>query len=316
MDITHIYSTFVRAQCKTKMKAPQHDIRTIAEIAAAIGRQNQTRRSVDCIRLDADGARRVFQTESYIDATSAILICSGTGEMWINGEPYRLKSGSIILISVAHLCLISQCSDDFSCICMMVSEEFMNRMDATDMIYRRIKYGARLYNTPVMQLDEESAVKISSRIDAVEAAVNDTRHLYRDEVILNRLLAFYLDTSDIIDRQELLPADSARDQNIVKSFIELLVANYRQEHKVTFYSSRLNISEHYLSLIMKRITGQSASDFIFGMLYSDARSLLATSKLSIQEITSILNFSDQSAFGKFFKRRSGISPLDYRKLQK
>ena len=142
------------------------------------------------------------------------------------------------------------------------------------------------------------------------------RDRYRDEVILNRLLAFYLDTSDIIDRQELLPADSARDQNIVKSFIELLVANYRQEHKVTFYSSRLNISEHYLSLIMKRITGQSASDFIFGMLYSDARSLLATSKFSIQEITSILNFSDQSAFGKFFKRRSGISPLDYRKLQK
>ncbi len=36
-------------------------------------------------------------------------------------------------------------------------------------------------------------------------------------------------------------------------------------------------------------------------------------QLSIQQITQKLNFSDQSAFGKFFQRRSGISPAIFRK---
>ena len=46
---------------------------------------------------------------------------------------------------------------------------------------------------------------------------------------------------------------------------------------------------------MKRVTGQSVADFIFEMLYSEARTLLTHSKLSIQEIASSLNFSDQSS---------------------
>ncbi len=297
------------------MKPAQPVIRSISEIAASIGRNDPVRRTVDCQRLNANDAVRMFSVESYIDAATAILIEEGRGEMHINDKMYELQTGTVILISVAHLCRMDSCSEDFRCIYMMASEEFMNQMDATDMIYRRIKYGARLYNTPVIQLDADDTARISSRLEAVNDAIEDMLHLYRNEVILNRLFAFYLDMSDIIDRRELSPVDTARDQGIVKSFIELLVANYRREHKVEFYSSRLNISDHYLTLIVKRITGQSASDFIFGMLYSDARALLSSSQMSIQEITSLLNFSDQSAFGKFFKRKSGMSPLDYRKRQ-
>ena len=36
-------------------------------------------------------------------------------------------------------------------------------------------------------------------------------------------------------------------------------------------------------------------------------------QLSIQQITQKLNFSDQSAFGKFFQRHSGISPTIFRR---
>ena len=80
-----------------------------------------------------------------------------------------------------------------------------------------------------------------------------------------------------------------------------------------FYASELNLSSHYLTLIVKQVTGQSVSDFIYEMLYSEARTLLSHSKLSVQEIAAKLNFSDQSSFGKFFKRKSGLSPKEFRK---
>ncbi len=74
----------------------------------------------------------------------------------------------------------------------------------------------------------------------------------------------------------------------------------------------VNLSDHYLTLILKRVTGRTPSDLIFGMLYSHARKLLASSQLSVQEISARLNFSDQSSFGKFFRRRSGLTPHEFR----
>lgn len=43
-----------------------------------------------------------------------------------------------------------------------------------------------------------------------------------------------------------------------------------------------------------------------------AKALLKNSDLSIKEISDTLKFSDQSAFGKFFKRNAGINPTQYR----
>lgn len=53
-------------------------------------------------------------------------------------------------------------------------------------------------------------------------------------------------------------------------------------------------------------------EFIYEMLYSRARALLQENKMSIQEIATYLHFSDQSSFGKFFHRHSGVSPKEYR----
>ncbi|WP_373283838.1 helix-turn-helix domain-containing protein [Pontibacter amylolyticus] len=65
--------------------------------------------------------------------------------------------------------------------------------------------------------------------------------------------------------------------------------------------------------MVKRLTGQMVADFIFQMIYSEARLLLQQPKLSVKQIADSLNFSDQSAFGKFFKRKSGVSPRQFRK---
>ncbi|MFR8080737.1 MAG: helix-turn-helix domain-containing protein [Odoribacter splanchnicus] len=210
---------------------------------------------------------------------------------------------------------ISFQDQSFQWLCLLVVRT-MDEMDSTDMIYRRIRY-VKLYNTPMVGLNEEDSILIRDRMLAVGKVIGQPGHLYYKEVILNSLFAFYLDFSNIIDRKEEFKGEGNlnRYESVIKAFIELLVRHYRKEHKVEFYATKLNLSAHYLTLIVKRITGQSVCDFIFEMLFSEARNLLKHSPLSIQEITAELHFSDQSAFGKFFKRKSGFSPIDYRKKQ-
>jgi AraC-like DNA-binding protein len=48
---------------------------------------------------------------------------------------------------------------------------------------------------------------------------------------------------------------------------------------------------------------------------TEAKILLRNPSLSIQQIADQLNFSDQSSFGKFFKKHHRMSPLEYRKTK-
>ncbi|MFA6778628.1 MAG: helix-turn-helix domain-containing protein, partial [Paludibacteraceae bacterium] len=232
-----------------------------------------------------------------------------------NFRKYPIERNSIALLSVLHLFQIENCSDDFSCICLFVSKTLMEEMDPTEMIYVRTKYGVRLYSSPVIKIEEKDAELLKMRVDEINRSLDNEEHYYYKQMILSSVIAFFLDMSNLIEHNlQNLAKDVglSRYEKLTKSFIELLTTNYRQEHSVNFYAKKLNITAHYLTLIVKQITGQSVSEFIFEMLYSDSRMLLVQSKLSIQEIAALLHFSDQSSFGKFFKRRSGHSPFSYR----
>lgn len=270
---------------------------------------------INCVELNRDTIDSQFSDPMYLNAFVGILVLSGTSTIEINYKSYPIKSDTIILLSVSHLFSFKECSIDYKCKYLVVSKEFMDDMDATDMIYRRIKYGAKLYNHPILKLKYTDCTLLNERVNAIDKAIANTDHFFHKEMILNSLFAFYLDLSNIIERRSTDAYNDinlSRYENIIKSFIELLVTNYRAEHKVEFYASQLNITSHYLTLIVKRITGQTVTDFIFEMLYSEARNLLTHSRLSVQEIALQLNFSDQSSFGKFFKRKSGIAPSDFR----
>lgn len=290
-------------------------IKSIEELFSNAMPSKDIRKKINCVQLDYEKLIFHFTSPSFINASLVLFVLSGTATVYINYKPYIVKKHSALFLSISHFFYFNKCSHDFVCSCLMVSKEFMNEMDSTDMIYRRIRYGVKLYSRPVLQLAQSNVLLLIKRISAINATLDNSEHLYQKEMILNQLFTFYLDLSNIIDRQKEFLDDSnmTRYEYIIQSFMELLVNNYQKQHKVDFYASRLNISARYLTMIVKRITGQSVCDFIFEMLYSQARTLLTDSKWSIQEITAILNFSDQSSFGKFFKRKSHVSPIEFRK---
>lgn len=290
-------------------------INNLGELPIIRNETNEMRRKVSCIIVDCHEAITQFSSAIYLDAFITILVLSGKGTVTVNYKSYPLRTDTLLLLSSAHLFHFCNCTSDFKCLCLFVSREFVDEMDSTDMIYKRVKYGVRLYNTPVILLDRMNAMSLSKRIFAIDHEMTRVDHFYYKDIILNSLFAFYLDLSDIIERDTVVHSrgDLTRYESVINSFIELLAVHYRSEHKVDFYASKLNLSAHYLTQIVKRITGQTVSDFIFEMLYSEARNLLTHSKLSVQEIAAVLNFSDQSSFGKFFKRKAGVSPADFRR---
>jgi len=78
-------------------------------------------------------------------------------------------------------------------------------------------------------------------------------------------------------------------------------------------ASQLGYSPNYLSDMLKKETGLSASEHIQHYMMEKAKSMLADKSLTINEISLILGFEQQANFSKFFKSKEGISPSVYRR---
>lgn len=276
---------------------------------------NSMRGLVNCVEVDAASAATLFGNTVFADANMVFLVLNGSAVATVNYIDHRFEPLSVAMFYSSSLFWLHDFSPDFRCRCLYVGREFMANSDPSEMIGLRTRYGAKLFNSPILPLDSAQAECLGKRLDDIERVTAATDHFFYRQVVLNSVIAFFLDLSDLIERSlDICPSGSlTRYQSITRSFVELLAEHYRSEHSVDFYAARLNITPHYLTRIVGRVTGRSASDLIFEMLYGEARMLLSNSQLSVQQIAAMLNFSDQSSFGKFFKRRAGVSPFFYRK---
>ena len=92
----------------------------------------------------------------------------------------------------------------------------------------------------------------------------------------------------------------------------LLLENCRKHRDVNFYAQKLCITADYLSKLVREYDGQSALKWISNAVITEAKILLRQPDYSIYQIALELNFPDQSTFGKFFKRNTGMTPVQYK----
>lgn len=72
------------------------------------------------------------------------------------------------------------------------------------------------------------------------------------------------------------------------------------------------LNPSYLSVLFKKEVGISPSEYIQRSKIDEAKSLITYTKHSLSEISTLLNFHDQSHFTKVFKKYTGVSPKQFR----
>ncbi|MBS7567039.1 AraC family transcriptional regulator [Mucilaginibacter sp. Bleaf8] len=80
-------------------------------------------------------------------------------------------------------------------------------------------------------------------------------------------------------------------------------------------AAHLNVSQRYLSDMLKALTGKTTQQYIHLMLIEKAKQLLSQTMLSTAEIAYRLGFEHPQSFNKLFKQRTMISPVQFRRNQ-
>ena len=81
---------------------------------------------------------------------------------------------------------------------------------------------------------------------------------------------------------------------------------------VEFLAAEVNVSSHYLSDLLRNLTGQNAQQLIHAKLIEKAKEYLMTTRLSVAEIAYQLGFEYPQSFSKLFKKKTNMSPLEFR----
>ena len=74
------------------------------------------------------------------------------------------------------------------------------------------------------------------------------------------------------------------------------------------------MSGNYLSDLLKKETGKSIKSHINEMIVDKSKVILLNSNASVSEIAYGLGFEYPQSFTRLFKKKTGISPLEYRNL--
>lgn len=83
---------------------------------------------------------------------------------------------------------------------------------------------------------------------------------------------------------------------------------------VAYFADRLNLSAGYFGELVKTVTGMNAKDMIAERLTGAARELLSDMTLSVTQVSDRLGFEYPQHFVRFFKRRTGRTPKEYRTI--
>ncbi|WP_308199027.1 helix-turn-helix domain-containing protein [Chitinophaga sedimenti] len=77
-------------------------------------------------------------------------------------------------------------------------------------------------------------------------------------------------------------------------------------------ADKLHVSADYLSDMLRAHTGQNTQQHIHNKLIEKAKEILGGSNLSVAEIAYQLGFEHPQSFNKLFKRKTNITPKEFR----
>ncbi|MBF9237334.1 AraC family transcriptional regulator [Hymenobacter sp. BT683] len=233
----------------------------------------------------------------------------GSARLQVNLETYDIGPGSLMVLSPFVIKQWPFMSADLDALSIFFTKEFISAHGSLNLdTFPFFERDA----THVLQLLPAQADSITALLRAVEQKY-DAPHPYREEIIRNLIQILLHETAPIYSMQHVSSsAIQTRSQLIAAEFKKLVNSHYATERSLAFYADKLCVTPKHLAETVKEATGKRAVEWLAEAVLLEANVLLQNPALTIGQIADTLHFADQSTFGRFFRKSTGVSPVAYR----
>lgn len=267
-------------------------------------------RSVQCIGDDFfifNVSKKKFPFHPFKINMYVCCVClCGESRGKINLSPCDMESNTMSINVPGQILEQEFMSDDYQGICVLMSDKFVSGLGLP---YNFQAYMA-LQKCPILKLASGQMEAILSYCEMVRKLF-EVEHPNKAEIIKHLTCAFFYGMGYYFHQFE-ENKKLSKEEMLMQKFSMEVQQHYKRERKVLFYADQLHLSAGYLSTIIKKYSGKSAAEWIDSYVILEAKALLRSTNLTIQQISDVLNFPSQSFFGKYFKRVTGMSPKTYK----
>ena len=254
---------------------------------------------------------------SLIDTNGcvALLVLSGFAVATINFEKRILRKGDFVLLFYDSTFSMLSISAAFSVRYVSFAYHLIE-----EAIYKplSINFWNTIYSNPVFRPNERDFKLLVEWWYQMEWVNNIKDYDYQEEILKNNIRNLLVATDiEIMDHA----GDSLRNSRghawmLVNRFFRLLSSYCRETRVVQFYADKLSITSTYLYKLCRKNFQLSPKELIDRQTVTEIKTYLVNTDMSVKHIASELNFEDVSYMCRYFRRQTGMSPMDYRAFSK
>jgi len=171
----------------------------------------------------------------------------------------------------------------------------------------------RAYMRPVFPLTEQQMRVVLHYLDLLREIIQTPSIGNIREVALDLVRSMVNFVYGLYDKSFSSLYTISRPEELAGQFLALVEHHCHEHHTIDWYAKKMCLTPKYIANVVKQVTGRSTGECIKYNLTRQAKLLLLTTTLPVQQIADRLGFRNQSHFGTFFRRTVGKSPMAFRK---
>lgn len=228
---------------------------------------------------------------------------------------YDFDEGGMVFTAPNQLISIIGEDKEYEGFSLLLHPDFM----AGYPLAKNIKsYGFFSYEAnEALHLSDKEKTTILGVLDNIRQELNGTIDDFSQDLMIS-YVEVLLNYSNRFYKRQFITRKAVNNDLLVK--MEVVLNGYFEKEEplgnglltVEYLAQHLNVSPRYLSDMLRSFTGQNAQQHIHEKLIEKAKEFLSASHLTVAEIAYQLGFEHPQSFSKIFKKKTNVTPLEFR----
>ena len=257
-------------------------------------------------RIWTNNLARHFLSQPFMMNELRILVLrQGYVDVRVNMLEQRIEAGTLIFIGRYVVTEIMHVSDNIHGFVLSLSDEML-RLSVGNSLPKAFNGHLQDFTLPLSNEETDFIDNLHLIIyNALKQEMSST------PVVIQLVGALIMHISYLWEESDSSQIGArTREQQLFSEFIRLVSQYASTQHSLDFYASHLCVTPRYMSTIVSNVSGKTAKYWIDEAIVNAIKVQLRYTDKQVSEIAYDMNFPNPSFFCKYFKRLTGMTPID------